>query len=100
MSARLAISTSRILQQVKRKRHPSIDVPQRECIDNSIMESFFGRLKNEMYYGLKSTYKTFEEFSKAIDEYINYFNYRKNSIQNKMDVSCKIRGNIHDSSNQ
>ena len=96
MSARLTISTLGILQQVKRKRHPSIDVPQRELI----MESFFGRLKNEMYYGLKSTYKTFEEFSKAIDEYINYFNYRKNSIQNKMDVSCKIRGNIHDSSNQ
>ena len=30
MSARLAISTLGILQQVKRKRHPSIDVPQRE----------------------------------------------------------------------
>ena len=27
------------------------------CYDNSIMESFFGTLKNEMYYGLESTYK-------------------------------------------
>lgn len=51
------------------------------CMDNSIMESFFGRLKNEMYYGLESTYKTFEEFSKAIDKYINYYNNER--IQSK-----------------
>ena len=41
-----------ILQSMSRKGN---------CIDNSIMESFFGRLKNEMYYGLESTYKTFKE---------------------------------------
>ena len=45
------------------------------------MESFFGRLKNEIYYSLKSTCKTFEEFSKAIIEYINYFNNER--IQSK-----------------
>lgn len=51
------------------------------CYDNSIMESFFGTLKNEMYYGLESTYTSFEEFAKAIDEYIHYFN--NNRIQSK-----------------
>lgn len=44
------------------------------CYDNSIMESFFGTLKNEIYYGLENTYKSFEEFSRAIDEYIYYLN--------------------------
>lgn len=53
------------------------------------MESFFGRLKNEMYYGLESTYKTFEEFSKAIDEYINYFNTE--SIQSKTKWMSPVR---------
>ena len=29
------------------------------CIDNCIMESFFGTLKNEMFYGHESEFKTF-----------------------------------------
>lgn len=49
--------------------------------DNCIIESFFWTLKNEMFYGLESTYKTFEELSKAIEDYIYYFNNQK--IQSK-----------------
>lgn len=44
------------------------------CCDNSIMESFFGVMKNEMYYGLEDTYKSFAEFKKAVDEYIAWYN--------------------------
>ena len=44
------------------------------CIDNCIMETFFGRLKNEMYYGSQKDYDSFESFSRAIDEYISYYN--------------------------
>ncbi len=51
------------------------------CYDNCIMETFFGRLKNEMYYGNEKEYKSFEEFSKAIAEYINYYNTER--IQKK-----------------
>ena len=51
------------------------------CYDNCIIESFFGTLKNEIYYGLESSYKSFEEFSKALDEYIYYFNNQR--IQSK-----------------
>ena len=69
-----------ILQSISRKDN---------CIDNSIMESFFGRLKNEMYYGLESTYKTFEEFSKAIDKYINYYNNER--IQSKTKWMSPVR---------
>ena len=35
------------------------------CYDSSIMESFFGVMKNEMYYGLEDTYKSFAEFKKS-----------------------------------
>ena len=45
------------------------------------MESFFETLKNEMYYDLESTYKSFEEFKEAIDDYIYYFNNTR--IQSK-----------------
>ena len=51
------------------------------CYDNCIIESFFGTLKNEIYYGYEKDYKSFEEFSKALDEYIYYFNNQR--IQSK-----------------
>lgn len=45
------------------------------CIDNGPMESFFGTLKCEKYYLHK--YKTFEELSTAIDEYIHFYNHER-----------------------
>ena len=38
-----------------------------------IMETFFGRLKNEMFYGLEKDYPPLNP-SKAIAEYIDYYN--------------------------
>ena len=51
------------------------------CLDNSIMETFFGRMKNEMFYGHEKDFSSFEEFSKAVAEYIDYYNNRR--IQKK-----------------
>ena len=47
------------------------------CYDNCIMETFFGRLKNEMFYGFEREYTSFEAFASAIDEYIAYYNNRR-----------------------
>jgi putative transposase len=46
-----------------------------KCIDNGPIESFWGTLKCEKYYLHK--YETFEELSKAIDEYIHFYNYER-----------------------
>ena len=43
-------------------------------MDNSIMESFFGIMKNEMFYGHESEYKNFEQFKEVVGEYIWYYN--------------------------
>jgi len=51
------------------------------CYDNCIMETFFGRLKNEMFYGYENEYTSFESFSKAMKEYIHYYNHER--IQSK-----------------
>ena len=51
------------------------------CYDNSIMETFFGRIKTEMYYGSKKNYLSFEMFCKAVDEYIDYYDNKR--IQSK-----------------
>ncbi|WP_110114978.1 IS3 family transposase [Bacillus sp. CGMCC 1.16541] len=45
------------------------------CIDNGPMESFWGTLKCEKYYLHK--YKTFEELTTAIDEYIHFYNHER-----------------------
>lgn len=44
-------------------------------MDNGLMENFFGLLKTEMFYDQEDNYKTTDELIKAIDEYINYYNY-------------------------
>ena len=58
------------------KEHGIIQSMSRKgnCYDNCIMETFFGRMKNEMFYGFEKSYKSFEDFSKAVDEYIYYYN--------------------------
>lgn len=42
------------------------------CLDNAVIENFFGTLKSEMFYTKK--FKTIEELKKEIKEYINYYN--------------------------
>lgn len=42
------------------------------CLDNSIMENFFGIMKQEMYYG--KNYYSYEELVEEIDTYIRYYN--------------------------
>ena len=41
--------------------------------DNSACEGFFGRLKNEMFYGRSWKDVTIEEFVRVLDEYIHWY---------------------------
>ena len=51
------------------------------CLDNSPMENFFGRLKTEMYYGEK--FETVDEFVHCLEEYIHYYNNTRISLKLK-----------------
>ncbi|MHC9619044.1 transposase, partial [Corynebacterium diphtheriae] len=42
------------------------------CYDNAVMENFFGHLKTEMYHG--EVFKTVEEFTQAVEDYIQWYN--------------------------
>lgn len=53
------------------------------CMDNSLMENFFGILKNEMFYGHESEFKTLDELKKAIEEYIKYYNEKRINVKRK-----------------
>ena len=42
-------------------------------VDNAFMESFFGVLKSEVYYGFENTFKNKYELKEAIIDYIKYY---------------------------
>ena len=52
------------------------------CLDNSIMENFFGRLKTEMFYGEK--FKNVNTFIDKLKEYIYYYNNERINLKLKM----------------
>ena len=51
------------------------------CMDNSLMENFFGIMKNEMYYDHE--FKSLDELRKAMEEYILYYNTERINIKRK-----------------
>ena len=75
------------------KKHGIIQSMSRKgnCYDNCIMETFFGRLKNEMFYGCEKQYESFSAFSAAIDEYINYYNNERIQRKTKWMPPAKFR---------
>lgn len=57
------LENNSILQSMSRKGN---------CHDNSVMENFFGLMKQEMYYDY--TFYSFESLKRAVAKYINYYN--------------------------
>ena len=51
--------------------------------DNGMMESFFGILKSEMFYGYEKTFKLLEQLEQAIVEYIDYYNNKRIKVKLK-----------------
>ena len=79
---RNTIAECGIIQSMSRKGN---------CYDNSIMETFFGRLKNEMFYGCEKDYRSYEEFSAAIADYIDYYNNERIQAKTKWMPPVKYR---------
>lgn len=52
--------------------------------DNGMMESFFGILKSEMFYGFEKSYQSLDELERAITEYIFYYNNKR--------IKTKLKG--------
>nr|WP_275045293.1 IS3 family transposase [Haemophilus haemolyticus] len=51
------------------------------CLDNVAMESFFGRLKTEYFYGKE--FKTKEEIVEAVKDYLDYYSHRRIQLKLK-----------------
>ncbi|WP_315308619.1 IS3 family transposase [Pseudoramibacter alactolyticus] len=60
------LNEERIFQSMSRKGN---------CHDNSVMENFFGLLKQEIYYGV--VYYSYEALKSEIERYIKYYNEQR-----------------------
>ena len=71
---RQRLKTKGIIQSMSRKGN---------CLDNSLMENFFGVMKNEMFYGHEYEFKSLEELELAMKEYIFYYNNQRITVKLK-----------------
>lgn len=69
-----SLKDKNIIQSMSRKGN---------CLDNSPMENFFGKLKNEMFYGNEYNFKTLNQLELAIKEYIHYYNNERITVKLK-----------------
>ena len=52
------------------------------CLDNSVMENFFGILKSELLYLQK--FESMEQFKQELEDYLDYYNNRR--------IKTKLKG--------
>ena len=71
----LRLSEQEIIQSMSRKGN---------CLDNSIMENFFGLMKKEMFFNYQFEFNNYEQFKKAIDNYIYWYNNKR--------IKTKLKG--------
>ncbi len=63
------------------------------CLDNAVMENFFGILKSELLY--IQEFDSMEHFIQELHDYIHYYNYRR--IKNKLKGMSPIEYRTHSS---
>ena len=61
------------------------------CLDNSPAENFFGKLKNEMFYGHEYEFESLNTLRTAIEEYIEYYNNIRIKTKLKGLTPCQAR---------
>ena len=76
------LKSERIFQSMSRKGN---------CLDNSVMENFFGLLKQEIYYGV--VYYSFDELKFEIERFIKYYNERR--IKEKLGWRSPVQYRLH-----
>ena len=69
----LRLQKKGIIQSMSRKGN---------CLDNAVMESFFGILKSEFFY--LQTFESIEQFVEALHSYIHYYNHHR--------IKAKLKG--------
>lgn len=82
----VAIYNSTIINMETLKNHAIIQSMSRKgnCLDNSVMENFFGLLKSELLYLEK--FDSYEDFLSKLKDYIDYYNTKRLKIADGADI--------------
>ena len=70
---------------------PSMSRKGKNSPDNGMMESFFGILKSEIFYGYEKTFHSLEQLEQAIVDYIDYYNNKLIKVKLKGRISVQYR---------
>ena len=70
---------------------PSMSRKGKNSPDNGMMESFFGILKSEIFYGYEKTFHSLEQLEQAIVDYIDYYNNKLIKVKLKGLISVQYR---------
>jgi putative transposase len=64
------------------------------CLDNAVMENFFGLLKSELLY--LQTFESIDQFKEELEEYLYYYNHRriKGKLKGLSPVQYRIQSSI------
>ena len=76
------LKDNNIIQSMSRKGN---------CLDNAVMENFFGLLKSELLYLQK--FDSVEHFLKELDEYLRYYNEVR--IKKKLNGMSPVQYRTH-----
>ena len=63
------------------------------CLDNSVMENFFGLLKSELLY--LRDFESIDEFKIELENYIDYYNNKR--IKEKLKGMSPVQYRLHSS---
>lgn len=73
----------KIYQQMLKEHNITQSMSRKgNCLDNCIIENFFGKLKVEMYYGEK--FDSINDFIDKLNNYIYYYNNERISLKRRM----------------
>ena len=67
-----ALKTHGLTQSMSRKGN---------CLDNAVIENFFGLLKSELLYLQK--FESMEHYKQELEDYIHYYNHRRIKVKLK-----------------
>ena len=76
----MPLSLARLDQSYGSSAFASIHVQERGSPDNSACEGFFGRMKNEMFYGVSWLNVSIEEFIHTVEDYMVWYREKRIKI--------------------
>lgn len=79
---RSRLAGQHIIQSMSRKGN---------CLDNAVAENFFGIMKSELLYA--GSFESPEDFIRALDEYIDYYNNKR--IKNRLKGMSPVQYRMH-----